>query len=351
MKKIEEVDKNLKVENNIYKNNLTFTNVLEKPFEIFGVFYENGKFRRMPETIAKSVSEGVYYLHANTSGGRVRFKTDSTCIAITAKMENIARMSHFPLTGSAGFDLYYKEDNREHFFGTFVPPYTIEDSFEAKLQFDEQKLREITINFPLYSDVKELLIGIENNSELCSPDAYKYDKPVVYYGSSITQGGCASRPGNAYPAILSRKFNCDYINLGFSGNGKGELEIAEYIANLDMMMFVYDYDHNAPNKEHLEKTHKRMFEIVRSKQPKIPIIMISSVTMERFIDDVESRKKIIHNTFESAYNNGDKDVYFIDGSTMFNNYNDGGTVEGCHPNDYGFNCMANTIAETMKKLF
>ena len=129
------------------------------------------------------------------------------------------------------------------------------------IRFDKKTEREITINFPLYSSVADLYIGLDETAVLKKSLGYKHKKPIVFYGSSITQGGCASRPGNAYESIISRALQTDYINLGFSGNAKAEDEIAQYIKDLDMSVFIYDYDHNAPNLKHLEDTHQRMFSL------------------------------------------------------------------------------------------
>lgn len=350
MKTASDVDEALKVKTTVPENSTVFYDVLEPPFRIYGVFHENKKFRRTPEEVARNTSEGVYALHSNTSGGRVRFQTDSPFITVYAKMNGIGKMPHFPLTGSAGFDLYIKRDGKERFYGSFIPPYDIERGYESRLDFGTAELREITVNFPLYSNVNHLFIGVQKDSELLPPSDYRTEKPVVFYGSSITQGGCASRPGNAYPAILSRRFDADFINLGFSGNGKAEQIMADYVASLDMSVFVYDYDHNAPDCNHLKNTHQRMFETVRKKNPDLPVIMLTSTTMERFFDDRNERKNIIRATYENAVANGDRNVYFIDANSLFEGDADGATVEGCHPNDLGFRYLADAIGEVLEKL-
>ena len=173
--------------------------------------------------------------------------------------------------------------------------------------------------------------------------------PVVYYGSSITQGGCASRPGMAYQNIISRWYNCDHINLGFSGNAKGEDAIAEYIAGLKMSVFVYDYDHNAPNVEHLKKTHKRMFDIIRGKNPNLPIIIVSMPKYPLTNNEV-LRREVIKETYKTAKSQGDNNVYFIDGCEMmrFKGGNEA-TVDNCHPTDLGFRRMADWIGEAVGK--
>lgn len=272
MKHISEIDSNFKVETKIDKSDIKFSDIAEGPFQIYGVFWEDGKYRRMPAAVAESVSERVFALHSNTAGGRVRFKTDSPYIAIHAEMPQIGKMPHFALTGSAGFDLYCSEYG---YSGTFIPPFDIVDSYESVIEITNPGMHEYTINFPLYSDVSKLYIGLSETAVVCPPDPYKTEKPVVYYGSSITQGGCASRPGTAYESILSRQFSCDHINLGFSGSAKGEKEIAEYISTLDMSVFVYDYDCNSPTVEHLQETHEPMFQKIRLAHPDLPIVMLS----------------------------------------------------------------------------
>ncbi len=343
MSRLEEIDENFKIETSLDKSDMRFYSALEKPFCIYGVEFENGKFRRMPEMIAKKVNDGVSYLHANTSGGRVRFKTDSSYIAISTKMCNIGKMDHFAITGSGGFDMYVRVNGQDKFNSTFRPPFDFTNGYESIFEFGTSEMREITINFPLYSDVCSLYIGLEEKAKIEAPTPYRNEKPIVYYGHSITQGGCASRPGNSYPSIISRKLNMDFVNLGFSGSARGEREMAEYIASLDMELFVYDYDHNAPTWEHLQNTHEAMFKIIREAHPTLPIIMMSSTSMARFHDDQPKRHQIIYQTYKNALDNGDKNVYFWDASKEFAPYSEYGTVEGCHPNDYGFVGIATSL--------
>ena len=178
---------------------------------------------------------------------------------------------------------------------------------------------------------------------------YRIEKPVVYYGSSITQGGCASRPGSAYESILSRRFSCDHINLGFSGNAKGEKEMAEYISGLDMAVFVYDYDHNAPSVEHLQMTHEPMFKRIRSAHPDLPIVMMSR-PRPKLSPKEEQRLEIIRTTYRNALQSGDRNVYLIDGRTLMQMAGNEGTVDTDHPTDFGFTSMAKTISEVFEQI-
>jgi hypothetical protein len=119
--------------------------------------------------------------------------------------------------------------------------------------------KEITVFLPLYGDVADIEIGLPEDAEVYKHTVYKHDLPVVFYGSSIIQGACASRAGRAYQSIISRKYDFNYINLGFSGAARAEDIIVDSMAGLEMSAFVSDYDHNAPNHEHLKNTHHRMY--------------------------------------------------------------------------------------------
>ena len=343
---ISKIDKNFEVKTSIDKEGIKFYDVDEAPFKIYGVFRENGKYRRIPENVAKSVSEEVYVLHTNTSGGRVKFLTNSKYIAIKAEMDGISRSPHSRLTGNAGFDLYVDTV----YWYTFKPPYDVVDGFESIFDYwQTNEMREITINFPLYSNVSKLYIGLDEDAVLKETTSkYINEKPVVYYGSSITQGGCASHPGNSYQNIVSRKFNCDYVNLGFSGSAKAEDEIIDYVKNLDMSVFVYDYDHNAPSVEHLKNTHEKMFKAVRENHPDIPIVIMSRPKYTYSGTD-EDRLEIIKTTYENAVKDGDENVYLITGKELMALCKDDGTVEGCHPNDWGFASMAAALSDVIEK--
>lgn len=340
MKNFTDIDENFKVETVIKRDGLSFRNVLEAPFKVHGLIYENGMFRRLPEEVAKSVSEKVHFLHTDTAGGRVRFRTDSKNIAILVTSSKPRPFAHFTVTGSSGFDLYADGE----YVDTFVPPVDMTDGYESKKEFKDKKLRDITINFPLYGSVFQLLVGLDEDCVLEEETPYVNEKPVVFYGSSITQGGCASRPGRCYEAILSRRFHFDYINLGFSGSARAEDEMVDYIKGLPMSLFVYDYDHNAPDPAHLWATHEKMFKAVRTAHPHIPVIMMSRPKAILTDEEIE-RRKAVETTYQNAVSAGDKNVYFLDGPALTKYCGNEGTVDNTHPTDFGFVSMAQVVGD------
>ena len=349
----------------IQESDVKFYDVREDPFEVYGLYNyrTEPEFKRLPDEIGKNVNEGVARLYCCTAGGRVRFSTDSRYIAIRVKEPHVHVSGNLSLMGGAGLDLYVDvpETGTSQYYRSFVPPVDVSDDggYESILKFPNRELRYFTINFPTYSDVSELLVGVQEDAVLGKGMKYRNVLPIVYAGSSITQGGCACRPGNAYQAIISRRLNLDFINLGFSGSFKAEDTMVDYINTLPMSAFVSDYDHNAPTAEHLKNTHYRMYERIRAKHPTLPYIMISrpdvlnneysSKTVGELGSGAVIRRDIIYESYHRAIESGDRNVYFIDGDSFFaGEYQDCATVDSTHPNDYGMVRMADVIGCMLK---
>lgn len=346
------LDKNLAVSSRLepdVKAQFDFHDIDSVPFSIHGVFREGDHYVRLPDAVAQTVSQGVANLNKYTAGGRIRFVTDSKRIAIHALCAERLPMPHMPFTGTTGFDLYADIDGYQRYFGTFKPAIDCKGHFEGVVDLPLEGKHTVTINMPLYNGVCNVYIGIEKGACL-EAAAPLLQPPVVYYGSSITQGGCASRPGCSYEAMLHRNFQTDYINLGFSGNAKAEEEIMRYIASLPMSMFVYDYDHNAPDRPHLRATHERGYRIVREKHPDIPILMMTRP--KYYLTDVLlERNGIIRQTYEKALAEGDKNVYFIDGrELLLPEAREASLVDNVHPTDLGFFGMYSRILPLMQSL-
>ncbi len=350
MMRIEDVDKNFKPQGLPEGVEMEYLDVREAPFKVWGLMYEEDSFCRLPDAVAKATNGGVYALHEHCAGGRVSFETDSRYIAIVARVRSIGKMSHFTTIGSAGFDMYEEND----FICSFFPPYDYNEGYSKSYAFPEASARKLLIHFPLYTAVESLYIGIQKGASLKAYNPYRDAPPIVYYGSSITQGGCASRPGNAYQNKISRELSVDHVNLGFSGSARGEEVMANYIADLPMSVFVLDYDHNAPSVEHLEKTHERFYKIIREKNPELPIVFVSAPDYWKPLAPdyrlKQLRRAVIMETYVKNCRE-DKNLYFIDGASFYQSTDmDYCSVDGCHPNDMGFYHMAMGLLPTLKRL-
>ena len=292
---ISKIDKNLAVNTTIDKPDIVWMDSSLPPFKVYGAVTSN-PYTRMPLDIAKSVNDGVYSLSKNTAGIRLKFRTNSSYVAIHCERNNGYKMPHMTDACQSGFDLYkISKNNEQYFIGMFMPPVDCGKGYDSVINLSGE-MTDYVINFPLYADVDKLYIGVKEGCNFEEPCEYSNDKPVVFYGSSITQGGCASRPGNCYQNFLSRSLNMDYVNLGFSGCGKAEDAMLDYLASLEMSVFVSDYDHNAPNAEHLKNTHYKMYKKIREKHPEIPYIIISKPDY-RYDSDNDKRRSLIIETF------------------------------------------------------
>ena len=350
MKQIQDIDKNFVLKNIKPEDDVVWFDVRTAPVDIYG-FYNpktEPRFHRLPKEVTDKCGDGVKALETHTAGGRVRFKTDSPYIAIKAEWPWRFKMANMSGSGSSGFDLFARENKNGQFYflGAAMPPADGADSgFDSKMRA-EGEMCEYILSFPLYNTVSNLYIGIKRGCTLLAGEKYKIQKPFVYYGSSITQGGCATRPSTCYQAYISHRFDADFINLGFSGSALGEEAMAQYIAGLDMSAFILDYDYNAPTAEHLKATHLPFYRTVREKQPDVPIVMVS-----RPHPVSEKSRDVIKATYDYAVAAGDKNVAFVDGGDLFKgDFYTNCTVDGCHPNDLGFYRMATVIGNALEGL-
>lgn len=330
----------------IDRTDITWINILEKPIAIHGLAVaQAGRFWRLPESLIDQVNDGVTSLARHTAGGRIRFRTDSPFIAYRARLLNSGYMPHMPLTGSAGTDVFINGRSCTTFRSLHDSDEWYEGIFEVGSDVEGmQGMKDVEMNMGLYNGITEGWIGLRKGSALEGPRAYAYEKPIVYYGNSVTQGGCASKPGNSFPAFLSRWLDADHINLGFSGSGRGEENMARYIAGLPMSLCFLDYDHNAPDTEHLRKTHYRFYRIIRDAQPALPILIASMPNDDHRPARRAERREVILKTVERGRAEGDEKVWFIDGTALFGREDrDACTMDGVHPNDLGFYRMAKGI--------
>ena len=343
---ITKVDKNFKAKeiesfkSNVYK-------IPNEHFALYGAYYDDEYgFIKIPVDLAESISPGVLRGARCTDGTRFLFSTNSKIIEISGTLYSKCWMHHMPLIASAGFTLCEVIDGKELFIGNLTPSAdTTNENFLAQLNLNGGKLRDYILYFPLYSGVTSLNIRLEEGSIVQKYQKYSSMQPILYYGSSITQGGCASRTDNCYQALISKWTNTDYYMLGFSGSAKGEPAMASAIRDIDCGIFVCDYDHNASTLDDLRKTHLPMYKIFREREENkdVPIIFVTRPTFVETQDTAE-RFEIIRDTYLYAKSIGDNNVYIIDGRKFYpENLREHCSVDGVHPNDLGFYFMAKGI--------
>ena len=341
-----ELDKNLVVETRINRPGIRFYDPDTPPFSIHGIYRDGDRYYRLPRDRAEKISANIVEMCGYTAGGRIRFRTNSPYVAVKVQLAEVYCIPFMTFIGTHGFDVYADGE----FAGVLPPPLELQgESYESVLTLGDRRMREITLDMPLYTNVKYVYIGLDETSEILPPAQYRNTLPIVYYGSSITHGCSASRPGTTYEAVISRELNVDYVNLGFGGSAKAEPKMAHYVSELDMSLFVYDYDHNAPTPKYLSETHERMFLAVREKHPTLPIVIISR-PQTKLTPDRDQRFEIIRETYERALARGDKNVWLIDGRELLLPAGTDATIDGIHPTDHGFRLMAERIGNVIKNI-
>ncbi len=358
MENIASIDHNFK-EQEVSREGMIFRNGREQPFRIYGLLEGVSSYLRIPEEVAEATGERIAVLNRKTAGGRIRFRTDSPEIALRVTMPTYSRIAKMTCLAGNGYDMYSYEEGEYRYVGSFVPPVAYKEPLELSLSLPPSVMRDITINLPIFGEISRLEVGLREGAALLPPEEYRTEAPILYYGSSITQGQCVSRPGNIYEAIISRRFHCDYRNLGWSGNAKGDLPMAEYISRQPMSLFVMDYDHNSPTAETLMETHERFFLTVRERRPELPILMTTKTDTPYSRGAREAlarRREVIRRTYDNAVARGDKNVYFVDGSRAFGLARtlglsaDDCTIDGCHPTDVGYACMAKLLGDKIGEI-
>jgi len=328
------------------------------PFKLLGFpwFDTYRVYRRLPpKTGALPIPDAVNDLANHTAGGQIRFRTNSSHISVRVTLSGPANMCHMPATGQCGFDCYV------HIGGwrfTGCAKYEVVDlTYESALfAHDAPEWREVILNFPLYQGVQTVEVGLDADASVDPPSSITYAKRCVIYGTSITQGGCASRPGLAHTNILSRRLGAECVNLGFSGSGRGEPVMAEIMADIaDSGCFVLDYEANA-GYDILVDTMPNFIEILRKKHPATPILVVSKTPYaalgysDSYVREQQKNRALQRGIVDKCRASGDADIHFMDGSLFFGDGFDEYTVDGAHPNDIGFMKIADSLAPVLQDL-
>ncbi|MDR0856344.1 MAG: SGNH/GDSL hydrolase family protein [Clostridiales bacterium] len=329
---------------------LRFFDVREAPFVTHGLLYngQSNAYCRLPAAVTDALdSNYITTLRFVTTGGRVRFVTDADALALRCFSRIRGQIPEASDLSVSGFSVY--ENGR--FSGIFPPPpprllqglsLAADRGFDGCVRLGKGT-KEITLAFPLHGGVDRVYIGVPVGATVSAPAPYKIEKPVCFFGSSITQGGNVSRPGNNYPEHLSRWLGFDFINLGLAGNCKGQPEICDYIAGLSLSALVLEYDANAPDRAFLEQTHLPFYRRFREAQPDLPLLMLSRSCFEGSSDG-KGRRVVVKATYDYGIAAGDKHLWFLDGETIFGSVDrDACTVDRWHSTDLGAYRMAEAL--------
>ena len=322
--------------------------------EGLGFFAEERRWNRLPQSLSgmlQAQRPALIELSSHMAGACLRFRTDSRAVWVKAAVNAAPYMAHMTPAAQCGCDCYLRAlpDMAWQFAGLtkFSPQ---EDSFCCELARDLPPHTEVLVYLPLYIGIRSIAIGLEKGAQMQPALPRKHRRTIAFYGTSITQGGCASRPGMAYPAILSRELDREVYNLGFSGNGVGMSGLASCFCSLPRLgALVVDIQPNAGPQGLLEPNLPAFLDAVRGCAPQLPVLVLSaswqtkcgwnSTEAEQFAREERFQQQEV----ERRKSRGDRFIWFASARDMLETVAKETTVDGVHFTDLGFWLLAQNL--------
>ena len=328
----------------------------EESFLLEGTFIHDSlkenRYDRLPASYKEIVREPVWDLSKHSSGLSIRFLSNSSVITAKWEVLNNFSMDHMPDTGIKGVDLYFKDNDEWQYINTGVP---VGFNNEYKLVENmDNELREYKVFLPLYDGIKNIEIGVDSLSYVKKPMSNK-KKPIVFYGTSITQGACASRPGMAHTNIISRQLDRDVINFGFSGNGRMEESIANLISDSNPIFYVIECMPNMYPPDLVSNNTIPLIDTIRAKDFDTPIILVDLFTSPITALDKNAIRGTIemNNALKTQYdkmiNNGYNNIIYLETQSALGNDFEG-TVDAVHFTDLGFIRYSDFLVKKFEEL-
>jgi lysophospholipase L1-like esterase len=308
------------------------------------------RYDRLPAKAEKAVRPPVWSLSRHSAGLSCRFNTDATTLQVRHTVGSAAiAMAHMPATGVSGIDLYALDGDQWKWVEVSRPK---EVTTVHTVSGIDPGLRSWMAYLPLYNSTVKVEIGVPKGSTF-QPVAPRKEKPIVFYGTSITHGASASRPGMPHPAILGRRLDKPVINLGFSGNGKMEPEVGALLTEIDAAVYVIDCLPNMVEAEVAERAETLVRQL-REARPDTPIILVEDRTyantwiMKSKRDRHAGSRAAFIRAFDSLVSSGVKNLFYVEGEALLGDDSEG-TTDGSHPNDLGFMRQADVLEPVLRK--
>jgi hypothetical protein len=322
-------------------------------FTIIGKYHGEKNYVRFPEEYRNKLREDVWSLGQDATGISVRFRTNASEITVkwTVIGDNI--MDHMAFTGIKGIDLYAWVEGHWKYIST--GRVQGKNNVFTLVRSADAVYREYLLNLPLYDGVESLSIGVNSSADISMPKE-KYliaKKPVVYYGSSIAQGGCASRPGLAFTNILSRAMDRPFINFGFSGSGTFDTPVGEAMGEIDAALYVVDCNPNTQTELIYDRA-VALVKLLKKLKPSIPVLLVEGYYYENGFgkpqeSETEKKNVELRKAFKTLQEAGIQQLYYQKGDGMIGTDHEG-TVDGVHPNDLGMMRIAESLLTSLQKL-
>ena len=308
---------------------------------------KQNRYDRLPISYKEIVRKPVWDLSKSSAGMSIRFISNSNVISVKWTILNDLKMNHMPDTGIKGIDLYFKNKDRWQYINTGRP----EGIKNESILIDNmtEKMREFKIFLPLYDGIVNIEVGIDSESIIKKP-LKKNKKTIIFYGTSITQGGCASRPGMAHTNIISRKLDFDCVNFGFSGNGIMEQPIAKLISESKPLFYVIECMPNMINAENVTNKTIPLVDTIRKNNTEAPIVLVdyfiptTSILDKKTENEIRGMNLALKTEYEKMISEGYNNILYVKSKNAIGDDNEG-TVDGVHFTDLGFIRYANFLID------
>ncbi len=306
-------------------------------------------YDRLPSNVTASVNSGVRSLKHNTSGMLFRFATDSSRLVFKwTPYSTRLSMDHMPATGVSGIDVYRFDAAKGRW--RYVRAGHITSAQGASLSLDWTPGTPCLVNLPLYNGIREFSLGIDPEASVAPlpPRASGVEKPVVFYGTSITQGGCASRPGMSFVNIVGRELDVPVVNLGFSGSGLMELEMSEHLAAIDASCYVLDcvWNMRGMTTDAFLTRYEPFIRNLRAKRPNVPIVMAGMSDV--YCGGPNDKDACVEALYGRLVAEGWEKLVHLPKDGMYSGDFEG-TVDGIHANNWGMRSLAKAYGKAVEK--
>ena len=329
-----------------------------RKFPLYGSAVKNDSldFTRLPDSLRSKVRKELYDLGTNTAGLFIRFSSDAKKMKVKWKTRTGLEFNHMAPSAISGFDFYTLVEDKWEFVCPARPIVNKRNHEATVFAAMKPGMREYMMFFPLYNGVDSVYIGVDSAAVIEMPkvDLPKREKPVVIYGTSITQGACASRPGMCHTNMLVRDLNREIYNLGFSGNGRLDLEVAEVIASVDAGLYVIDCLPN--NKvDALKANIDPFFQYLRNKRPDVPVLFVESPMFPGYLLDMNEEATLneknaaLREYYNKLKKAGVKNIYYFETKGILTEDRQG-TIDGYHFTDLGFYRFEKNLLPAIKKI-
>lgn len=304
---------------------------------------------RFPRRVAGTLPKAVQVLMRFPTGARIRFASNTSQLRIRFDAVGHRPMGHMSPIGSRGLDVYVN--------GVYWSSVTVAREGAAEAMFfhgADRSPKEMTIYLPIFQELRVAAIGVDDDAELKPPPPFALKRPVVFYGSSIAQGACACRPGMTCEAILARKLNLDFVNLGFSGSGKAEPEVVALVAAIDACGYVLDLGKSFRMQP--AAVYAAMLAKIRAARPDVPMVCVTPIfsTRELYSADYKALSRHVRTVMgraaASRIEAGDRKVVLVEGLDLLGPADADAFQEGVHPTDLGFARIAERLEPALRKL-